>query len=63
MERAARDVRLRHHTPFVIPLGASTPLGAAAFVAAISELADQIDPAGGAENSRRDAVLIDKQLS
>jgi 1-aminocyclopropane-1-carboxylate deaminase/D-cysteine desulfhydrase-like pyridoxal-dependent ACC family enzyme len=44
MERAARDVRLRHHTPFVIPLGASTPLGAAAFVAAISELADQIDP-------------------
>jgi len=44
MERAARDVRLRNHTPFVIPLGASTPLGAAAFVAAISELADQIDP-------------------
>ena len=30
--------------PFVIPLGASTPLGAAAFVAAIAELRDQIDP-------------------
>jgi 1-aminocyclopropane-1-carboxylate deaminase/D-cysteine desulfhydrase-like pyridoxal-dependent ACC family enzyme len=44
MERAARDVRLRGHTPFIIPLGASTPLGAAAFVAAIAELAEQIDP-------------------
>ena len=44
MERAARDVRLRGRTPFIIPLGASTPLGAAAFVAAIAELADQIDP-------------------
>jgi 1-aminocyclopropane-1-carboxylate deaminase/D-cysteine desulfhydrase-like pyridoxal-dependent ACC family enzyme len=44
MDRAARDVRLRGRTPFIIPLGASTPLGAAAFVAAIAELADQIDP-------------------
>jgi 1-aminocyclopropane-1-carboxylate deaminase/D-cysteine desulfhydrase-like pyridoxal-dependent ACC family enzyme len=44
MERAADDARTRGAAPYVIPLGASTPLGAAAFVAAISELADQIDP-------------------
>jgi len=30
--------------PFVIPLGASTPLGAAAFVSAVDELLTQIDP-------------------
>jgi 1-aminocyclopropane-1-carboxylate deaminase/D-cysteine desulfhydrase-like pyridoxal-dependent ACC family enzyme len=44
MDRAADDVRNAGGTPFVIPLGASTPLGAAAFVAAIAELAQQIDP-------------------
>jgi 1-aminocyclopropane-1-carboxylate deaminase/D-cysteine desulfhydrase-like pyridoxal-dependent ACC family enzyme len=44
MERAAADARQRGARPYVIPLGASTPLGAAAFVSAISELADQIDP-------------------
>ena len=44
MQRAADDVLRNGGTPFVIPLGASTPLGAAAFVAAIAELADQIDP-------------------
>jgi len=44
MERAAEDVRQRGARPYIIPLGASTPLGAAAFVAAIGELADQIDP-------------------
>jgi 1-aminocyclopropane-1-carboxylate deaminase/D-cysteine desulfhydrase-like pyridoxal-dependent ACC family enzyme len=44
MERAAADVLRNGGIPFVIPLGASTPLGAAAFVAAIAELADQIDP-------------------
>jgi 1-aminocyclopropane-1-carboxylate deaminase/D-cysteine desulfhydrase-like pyridoxal-dependent ACC family enzyme len=44
MERAAGEVRASGGTPFVIPLGASTPLGAAAFVAAIAELAGQIDP-------------------
>jgi 1-aminocyclopropane-1-carboxylate deaminase/D-cysteine desulfhydrase-like pyridoxal-dependent ACC family enzyme len=44
MARAAADVRQRGGTPFVIPLGASTPLGAAAFVSAIAELATQIDP-------------------
>jgi 1-aminocyclopropane-1-carboxylate deaminase/D-cysteine desulfhydrase-like pyridoxal-dependent ACC family enzyme len=44
MERAADDARRVGRTPFVIPLGASTPLGAAAFVAAVAELALQIDP-------------------
>ena len=44
MERAADDARQRGARPYVIPLGASTPLGAAAFVGAISELAGQIDP-------------------
>ena len=44
MERAAEDARQRGAKPYIIPLGASTPLGAAAFVAAIGELADQIDP-------------------
>jgi D-cysteine desulfhydrase len=43
MERAASDVRERGGVPFVIPLGASTPLGATAFVAAIDELAGQIE--------------------
>jgi 1-aminocyclopropane-1-carboxylate deaminase/D-cysteine desulfhydrase-like pyridoxal-dependent ACC family enzyme len=44
MARAADDARQRGARPYVIPLGASTPLGAAAFVGAISELAGQIDP-------------------
>ena len=44
MAHAAAEVRQRGGTPFVIPLGASTPLGAAAFVSAIAELATQIDP-------------------
>lgn len=44
MEQAAEDARLAGRRPFVIPLGASTPLGAAAFVAAVDELARQIDP-------------------
>ena len=44
MEAAAEEVRLRGGVPYVIPIGASTPLGAAAFVEAIQELAAQIDP-------------------
>lgn len=44
MQRAAADVSARGGTPFVIPLGASTPLGASAFVAAIGELSGQIEP-------------------
>lgn len=44
MEAAAEEVRRAGGTPYVIPIGASTPLGAAAFVDAIAELAAQIDP-------------------
>jgi 1-aminocyclopropane-1-carboxylate deaminase/D-cysteine desulfhydrase-like pyridoxal-dependent ACC family enzyme len=44
MQRAADEVLRNGGMPFVIPLGASTPLGAAAFVEAIAELAGQIDP-------------------
>ena len=44
MESAAADVRRRGGRPVIIPLGASTPLGAAAFVSAIDELTGQIDP-------------------
>jgi len=44
MERAADEVRAAGGTPFVIPLGASTPLGAAAYAAAVGELLEQIDP-------------------
>jgi 1-aminocyclopropane-1-carboxylate deaminase/D-cysteine desulfhydrase-like pyridoxal-dependent ACC family enzyme len=44
MEAAAADVRSRGGIPFVIPIGASTPLGAAAFVQGVAELLQQIDP-------------------
>ncbi len=44
MEAAADHVRHAGGSPFIIPLGASTPLGAAGFVDAISELACQIAP-------------------
>jgi len=44
MERLAGEVRARGGQPYVVPLGASTPLGAAAFVQAIHELLEQIDP-------------------
>ena len=43
MERAADDVRRSGGTPYVIPVGASTPLGAAAFVQAIAEMRDQLE--------------------
>jgi 1-aminocyclopropane-1-carboxylate deaminase/D-cysteine desulfhydrase-like pyridoxal-dependent ACC family enzyme len=41
MERAASELRAAGKRPFVIPLGASTPLGAAAFALAIGELLQQ----------------------
>lgn len=44
MERAAEEVRAAGGHPYVIPLGASTPLGAAAFALAAVELLSQIDP-------------------
>jgi len=44
MAAAAEDVRRRGGRPAIVPLGASTPLGAAAFVLAIDELTAQIEP-------------------
>lgn len=44
MEDAARELRARGRRPYVIPLGASTPLGAAAFALAVGELLAQIPP-------------------
>ena len=43
MEAAADEARQLGRTPYIIPIGASTPLGAAAFVDAVMELRDQID--------------------
>jgi 1-aminocyclopropane-1-carboxylate deaminase/D-cysteine desulfhydrase-like pyridoxal-dependent ACC family enzyme len=42
MERAAAELRARGKRPFVIPLGASTPLGAAAFALAAGEMLAQM---------------------
>ena len=44
VERAAEETRAAGRHPYVIPIGASTPVGAAAFVQAIAELLRQIDP-------------------
>jgi 1-aminocyclopropane-1-carboxylate deaminase/D-cysteine desulfhydrase-like pyridoxal-dependent ACC family enzyme len=44
MEAAADAERAAGRQPYVIPLGASTPLGAAAFVHAATELFEQIAP-------------------
>lgn len=44
MEAAADELRQQGRRPYVIPIGASTPLGAAAFVHAVAELRAQIDP-------------------
>lgn len=43
-ERAATEIRAAGGRPYVIPIGASTPLGAAAFVLAVEELLAQMDP-------------------
>ncbi|HVH56868.1 MAG TPA: D-cysteine desulfhydrase family protein [Vicinamibacterales bacterium] len=45
MAAAAGRARAAGRRPYVIPIGASTPLGAAAFVDAISELRDQVPAA------------------
>jgi 1-aminocyclopropane-1-carboxylate deaminase/D-cysteine desulfhydrase-like pyridoxal-dependent ACC family enzyme len=42
MEEAASRLRAEGRRPFVIPIGASTPLGALGFVVAVAELLDQI---------------------
>lgn len=44
MVEAAEELRRAGHRPYVIPLGASTPLGAAAYVDALRELLGQTDP-------------------
>ncbi|MEO6213384.1 MAG: D-cysteine desulfhydrase family protein [Vicinamibacterales bacterium] len=44
MEYAAEELRLFGRRPYVIPIGASTPLGAAGFVQAVFELLQQIEP-------------------
>src|SRR5437870_2723250 len=44
MEDAAGELRQKGRRPFVIPLGASTPLGAAAYAMAVTELLAQIHP-------------------
>jgi 1-aminocyclopropane-1-carboxylate deaminase/D-cysteine desulfhydrase-like pyridoxal-dependent ACC family enzyme len=44
MEAAAQRLRAEGLHPVVIPLGASTPLGAIGFALAVEELAEQIDP-------------------
>src|SRR6478672_2121313 len=43
-ELAGAELKQNGGRPYVIPLGASTPLGAAAFVSAVDELLTQIDP-------------------
>lgn len=43
MEQVAAEVRAAGRHPYIIPLGASTPLGALGFVSAVSELAAQMD--------------------
>lgn len=44
MDAAAAALRRVGRKPYVIPIGASTPLGAAAFVQAVAELLEQIEP-------------------
>jgi D-cysteine desulfhydrase len=44
MDALAEACRSRGGRPYVIPLGASTPLGAAAFAQAVGEMLSQIDP-------------------
>jgi 1-aminocyclopropane-1-carboxylate deaminase/D-cysteine desulfhydrase-like pyridoxal-dependent ACC family enzyme len=44
MRAAAEEVHRAGGRPYVIPLGASTPLGAAAFSLALDELLDQVAP-------------------
>jgi D-cysteine desulfhydrase len=42
MEEAAEETRRAGRRPYVIPIGASTPLGAAAFVQAVDEMLTQL---------------------
>ncbi|MDI6771219.1 MAG: D-cysteine desulfhydrase family protein [bacterium] len=53
VEDIARDLRRQGRTPYVIPLGGSTPLGAAAFANAGLELLEQLNGRG----IRADAIV------
>jgi 1-aminocyclopropane-1-carboxylate deaminase/D-cysteine desulfhydrase-like pyridoxal-dependent ACC family enzyme len=44
MEATARELRASGRKPYVIPLGASTPMGALGYVKAVGELLDQVPP-------------------
>jgi 1-aminocyclopropane-1-carboxylate deaminase/D-cysteine desulfhydrase-like pyridoxal-dependent ACC family enzyme len=44
MEEAAAEVRAAGRRPYIVPLGASTPLGAAGFALAVDEMLGQIPP-------------------
>ncbi len=44
MEEAAEDERKAGRCPYIVPLGASTPLGAAGLALAIEEMLEQIPP-------------------
>jgi D-cysteine desulfhydrase family pyridoxal phosphate-dependent enzyme len=44
MTQVAEQLRRQGRRPFVIPIGASTPLGALAFTRAVAELVDQMPP-------------------
>ncbi len=54
MERIADELRGAGRVPYVIPVGASTPLGAMGFVSAASELAAQMEVTG----RRFDAIFF-----
>ena len=44
MEIVAEEARAAGRRPFIVPLGASTPLGAVAYARAVGELLDQVPP-------------------
>ena len=44
VQEAADEVQAAGGRPYVIPIGASVPLGAAAFVDAVAELSSQVEP-------------------
>ncbi|MEO8448221.1 MAG: pyridoxal-phosphate dependent enzyme [Gemmatimonadota bacterium] len=45
MERAAERLRHEGRTPYIVPLGASTPVGALGYAAAVEEMLDQMEEA------------------
>jgi 1-aminocyclopropane-1-carboxylate deaminase/D-cysteine desulfhydrase-like pyridoxal-dependent ACC family enzyme len=44
MEAAAKELQASGQKPYIIPLGASTPLGALGYLKAVGELLDQVPP-------------------